>query len=133
MGGGGLVLYYKADLDCVPMGELNFCSAHIEIIWLRLQLVDTWKIYFGLTYRPNSGNTDIFMEKLEEFILLFRSNHHCEINIVADMNLDMYDTSNKIRKYKNWLKRLGLTNIINEASHVKNMDLGFSDRSLSDN
>ena len=49
----------------------------------------------------------------------------CEINLTGDMNLDMYQRNAKVMSYRNWLKRVGLKNMVTEATHIKNVGLGF--------
>ena len=124
--GGGLLLYYKSKLDCLPLSDLNYCSPHIEIIWIKLKLVNTRNIYYGLVYRPPTGSVELFINKLEEYVTYFRSLGLCEINIAGDVNLDLYQSNPKINTYKRWLRRIGLDSTINEATHIKNLDLGFS-------
>ena len=66
------------------------------------------------------------MEKLEEYILQFRMDGNCEIDLIGDINLDHYTNTPKVRQYNQWLRRLGLSNIIHEATHIKNVGMGFS-------
>ena len=35
---GGLLIYYKEKVNCVPLPELNLCTPDIETIWIKLKL-----------------------------------------------------------------------------------------------
>ncbi len=124
--GGGLVFYYKDGLDCVQMDHLSKGTPDIEIIWLKLKLVNTRPIYYGLVYRPPSGNLASFMEILDTYILDFRTAGLCEINIAGDINLDLLQRNTNTKRYREFMKRVGLQNMITGVTHIKNIGTGFS-------
>ncbi len=50
----------------------------------------------------------------------------CEINCTGDFNIDLLKNDNRTKVYKDFIKRLGLTNLINDVTHIKQLELGFS-------
>ncbi len=124
--GGGLVWYYDSELNCTPLPKLNFCDRNIEICVLRLNLIRTIAIYMVLIYRPPTGNVSQFLEILEELITNLRTKGLCEVNITGDFNLDLLKKDQKLKQYQDFMKRIGLTNVINEVTHIKQQELGFS-------
>ena len=66
------------------------------------------------------------MEKLDEYVTKFRADGLCEIDILRDMNIDLYTRTPRMTMYNRWLRQVGLENIITEATHIKNMGMGFS-------
>ena len=78
-----------------------------------------------LTYRPPSGDIDEFLSKLEDLITTFRTKGLCEINITGDINLDLQKVRDpKVKKYNDFLKCIGLKNMITEVTHIKQQELG---------
>ena len=124
--GGGLLWYYHEDTKCTPMPELNYCDRNIEFCVLRLNLVRTRAIYMVLVYRPPSGSITDFLTKLEELITTLRAKSLCEINCAGDFNIDLLKRDNRTKIYRDFSKRLGLTNVINDVTHIKQLKLGFS-------
>ena len=88
--GGGLAIYYKDKLKCVPLPEFDTCNPHIEITWLKLKLVNTRSIYYGVVYRPPTGNIQNFFECIDAQLNVFNNFGLCEVNISGDMNLNLY-------------------------------------------
>ena len=119
-------MYYKSQLRCQPIPDMSYCDPDIEIIFIKLCLTRTRPIYYGLTYRPPSGNIERFLDKIEEIVTDLRSKGNCEINISGDVNIDILKKDTKSKMYLTYLKRLGLTNVINQVTHIKNVGLGFS-------
>ena len=125
--GGGLVWYYNSDLNCTPLPEFNFCDRHVEYCVLRLNLIRTRAIYMILVYRPPSGNVQEFLVRLEQLITKLRTTRLCEINITGDINIDLLKPRDtKVKAYNDFLKRIGLKNMINAVTHIKQQELGFS-------
>ena len=54
-GGGGLVVYYRDNLEIVSLPEHTRCTPDIECMWVGLKLINTKLIVIGLVYRPPSG------------------------------------------------------------------------------
>ena len=118
-GGGGVACYYKDKITCTHLPELNICTTYIECLWLKLTLVNTRAIYYGIIYRPPSGNVVDFINKLEEICLLLRSKSNCEINFLGDINLNLHRKRDpNVRRYTESLRRMGFKQLINEATHV---------------
>ena len=124
--GGGIVMYYKSNLDCTTISELNVCSPHIEITWLKLKLINTRAIYFACVYRPPTGNVQEFINSIDNHLNVLNNWGLCEVNICGDTNLDLYQRNPRITTYKNWLKWVGLTNMISEATQIQKIGLGYS-------
>ena len=124
--GGGLVIYYKEGLDCTPLSDLNKCTPDIEVAWLNMRLPNTRVIYYGLVYRPPSGNVATFIEILDSYIMDFRTMGNCEVNIFGDMNIDLLQRNANTKRYREFLKRVGLKNMITNVTHIKNLGTGFS-------
>ena len=124
--GGGLIIYYKSQLKVYPQVTLEKCTPDVEMIWVRLELTRTRPIFYGLIYRPPNGNLDNFMNELETTIFQIRSWGPCEINIAGDINVDLLSNNNKSRQYRDGIRRLGMTNMISDSTHIKHMNYGFS-------
>ena len=86
----------------------------------------TSKIYYGLIYRPPTGNLTEFLNKIEEMVTNFRAKSLCEINRCGDMNIDLLKNEARRRQYLTFLRRLGLSNVIREVTLIKQQELGFS-------
>ena len=51
----------------------------------------------------------------------------CEINIAGDINIDLLKTrDNKVKQYSDFLRRIGLKNMIQQVTHIKQQELGYS-------
>ena len=50
----------------------------------------------------------------------------CEINLTGDFDLDLRKNDSMVPQYRDFLKRIGLTNVIHEVTHIKQHELGFS-------
>ncbi len=124
--GGGLMWYYNDRLHCEVLTELNYCDRNIELCVIKLILTRTRAIYMGLVYRPPTGSIPEFIEKLEELITNLRARGLCEINLTGDFNIDLLKNDVESKQYKDFLKRVGLTNMINVVTHIKQLELGFS-------
>ncbi len=124
--GGGVIWYYNAKLNCTPLPNLNYCDQNVELCVLRLNLTRTRAIYMVLIYRSPTGNITEFLSKLEVLTTELRNIGLCEINLTGDFNLDLLKNDTRIRQYKETMKRLGFTNVINEVTHIKQQELGFS-------
>ena len=96
------------------------------MLWVRLELTRTRPIYYGILYRPPTGNLDNFIEHLTTITTTLRSQGQCEINCLGDINIDLMQNNAKTRTYLDAIKRLGLSNIIQETTHIKQQNLGFS-------
>ncbi len=125
-GGGGLALYYKDKLDCIYLTEYTMCTPDIECLWLGLKLVNTRLIVYGLVYGPPSGNVDKFIEAIEDICFSLRSQRNCEINVGGDININVKKRELKSRKYQECLKRMGLTQLITDITHVSDSSLMVS-------
>ena len=108
-GGGGLLFYCNSELDIIGLPEYTRCNPNIECLWIGLQLVNTKLIVIGLIYRPPSGKVEQFIEELEDICLNLRASRNCEINFGGDINLDFGKRDPNTRRYKDSLKRMGLT------------------------
>ena len=63
--GDGLIIYYKNNLRIQLQHKLTVCDPDIEMMWVRLELTNTRSIYYGLIYRPLTGNLDNFLNHLK--------------------------------------------------------------------
>ena len=121
-GGGGVLFYYRNNLRCASLPEYTLCDPHIETIWLHLKLTNTRKIYYGLIYRPPSGNVTSFLETLENICLELRSLSNCEINLIGDFNLDLLKRRDpKVKQYLDSMRRMGFTQLIPTSQHIRVM------------
>ncbi len=125
--GGGLVWYVHNDINYTPMYAFNICSPNIECLWICLHLTHTRPIYMGLVYRPPDAPVPLFLNELEGNLLEILSKGQSEINIFTDSNIDSSKPRNPDNKrYNDFLKRFGLSNMIKGVTHIKNGGLGFS-------
>ena len=51
----------------------------------------TRKIYFGLVYRPPSGNIDLFITMMDKIIGKLMTKSKVEVNFMGDMNINKRD------------------------------------------
>ena len=124
MSGGELTIYYKDGLDCTPLPHLNKCTPDLEITWLKLKLTNTRPIYYGLAYRPPSGNVATCIEILDSYIMDFRTVGNCEVNIFGDMNIDLLQCNANTKRYREFLRRVGLNNQCSTKSKIATRPLG---------
>ena len=54
--GGGIIVYYKDNLDVTVLPEYTQSSPSAEVIWISLQLKQTRPQYIGVVYRPPDGD-----------------------------------------------------------------------------
>ena len=74
----------------------------------------------GLIYRPPTGTIPEFLSKIEETITNLRAKSLCEINLMGDFNIDLLKQDNRTKTYKDFLRSVGLTNVINVVTHINN-------------
>ena len=96
------------------------------MIWVKLVLTRTKLIFYGLIYRLPSGNLENYLEETDAMVTQIRSWGPCEIKLAGDINVDLSQRNNRVKVYTDGMKQLGLTNIINDTTHIKQMNLGFS-------
>ena len=124
--GGGLILYHKNMLKVHLQDDPTVCNPDVEMLCVRLELIQTKPIYYGLVYRPPTGNIENYLNHITAVTTLLRGRGSCEINIVGDINIDITQRNIRTRNYLENLKRLGLSNIIRDTTHIKQLNPGFS-------
>ncbi len=54
--GGGIVVYYNDGLNISSRNDLWICTPDLELLVMRLHLINVREIYFLVVYRPPAGN-----------------------------------------------------------------------------
>ena len=111
---------------CLQQPCKNCKILGIECIWIGLRLVNTKLIVIGVIYRPPSGKVEKFVEVVEDICLSLRSQRNCEINFGGDINLDFNKRNPDVKKYKDSLKRMGLSQTISDITHVSDSRMHVS-------
>ena len=101
--GGGICTFIKEGLIFKDLTELSCLNDDIEISVIRFKLPFTRDIYVLNTYRPPSGNSDIFLNTLQQCIITIRENRDCDIFIGGDYNINYIKKNspdmNKLSKF----------------------------------
>ena len=98
--GGGICTFIKECLIFKDLTELSCLNDDIEISVIKFKLPFTPDIYVLNAYRPPSGNSDIFLNTLQQCITNIRENRDCDIFIGGDYNI------NYIKKNSPGMKKL---------------------------
>ena len=103
----------------------SVCTPNIETLTVKLSLPSVKEIYYVGIHRPPDGNIDTFLGDLEQLIYTLTDKPNYEVNIIGDVNINF----NKVRdpngkRYKEFLKRNHLTNIILHATHFNHQNIG---------
>ncbi len=115
--GGGIMVYYKNDLDVTVMDGFTLCNPHAEVLWVNLQLKQTRPQYIGVIYRPPDGDYNALVDILEDHLtnLNVRNNDRM---LIGDINVDLLKSREpKTRSYIDFYKRQGLTSLIKGITH----------------
>ena len=65
--GTGIGLYILDSINTELMDAISYCTSDIESLFLKTTNTND-TIYFGVIYRPPSGNTDAFITELEHIL-----------------------------------------------------------------
>ena len=123
--GGGLLMYVKHGVVVKKLDALSICTPNTETIVSQLYLKGVKEVYIIGCYRPPDGNVDQFLIELETVILNLSDRINIEILILGDMNINLSKPREpNVRKYKDFLKRHGLSNIISYDTHVNANNVG---------
>ena len=116
--GGGIIVHIKDNINAVMVPELSISDARVELIMLRLSLNYTRPIYIMCVYRPPDQNALEFINIMDGFINSMYEKPFFELNIIGDINLNlMKPRDTNVRKYKSFMMRHGLTNLISTPTH----------------
>ena len=107
-GGGGIIVYTKAERDFENLVEWKICTSDVECIWSKLIPPKTHPTFTGCCYRPPSGNIDNFLEYLEMKIIEIYDEGVSDILILGDINIDYSSRHPNRTNYDNCIKALGL-------------------------
>ncbi len=112
--GGGLIIYYKKELNVTCLEELTICTPNIETLWVKLQLKQSRPQYIGLVYRPPDGDVDSATEILMNQITAIRARGNGDIMLTGDINVDWNkQRESRTKKLIDFYKISGLKNLIN--------------------
>ena len=116
--GGGIIAYYQNQLKISTLPELYVSTPGTEAMVIKLDLTNVRDIYYIGVYRPPDKPVEEFINQLDNLILKIPTRRAYELNIIGDTNIDLSGSrSPQIKKYKDFLKRHGLVNIINGITH----------------
>ena len=123
--GAGLLAYARDKLQVNEKSDYSICTPHIETLVLQLHLPSVKEIYYIGVYRPPDGNVHAFFQELEVIMYSLTTKPNYEINIIVDTNLTLSKSRDPvIKRYKDFLKRNHLTNIILYDTHFNHEDRG---------
>lgn len=93
--GGGVLLAIRDDL--ISKEEPNLCSQSCETLWATIHMKGSRATYFGVVYRPDSGNTKKDQQCIEELSqILHKIPPNSHIWVSGDFNLPDVDWAKKL-------------------------------------
>ena len=87
--GTGVALYIHESINATVIEEISECSEDIECIFLKTTNLDS-TIIFGSVYRPNDGNKDVFLQRMES---VFNFLPQKGVFIMGDYNIDLLSST----------------------------------------
>ncbi len=89
------------------------CTKDYELLTVRLDLTGVKEIYYTFVYRPPDGDLANFITDMEILMYSITSKSNYEFNLIGDTNTNLNKTREvSVKKYRDFLKRNSLTNII---------------------
>ena len=99
--GSGLGIYVNDNFIIDDMKELTICSADIETLFIKISNSNQ-SLYFGVVYRPPSGNIKNFYLKFEEILgQLTLSENNSDTIICGDFNINLFKNDSNKSKFEN--------------------------------
>ena len=111
--GGGIVVYVRDHKDVKVHPDKSICNDDIELMVLQMSLVNVHEIYILATYRPPDGNVTRFVKTCDDIIMNLTNKAVYEVNLVGDININCNKRDPNSRRYKDFMKRHCLVNLIN--------------------
>ena len=112
--GSGVALYIHESIKCSAIDEISECTADIECLFMRSTNLSV-PVTFGVVYRPNDGDKDIFCNKLENiFNFLPREN----VYILGDYNINLL-AKTPYSKYEDCIMSSGYIPSISTYTHER--------------
>ena len=128
--GGGVACYIRKDLAFNPREDF---SPDIENVFLDIQLPKSKPILVGVLYRPPTASG--FLDQLTLAISKTVDFDSQEVYILGDLNINLIhkssDTSNGIKRYKEFCSHHGLKQIINSPTRVTDKSSSLLDHILT--
>ena len=128
--GGGVACYIRKDLAFNPREDF---SPDIENVFLDILLPKSKPILVGILYRPPTASG--FLDKLTLAISRAVDFDSQEVYILGDLNINLNhkssDTSNGIRRYKEFCSHHGLKQIIQSPTRVTDKSSSLLDHILT--
>ena len=113
------MVYTDTKYAFTPIDSWFICTDDIGMAWVKFELKQTCPTYFGVMYRPPSGNIQNCMDLLENRILDIQGDGEADILVMGDMNINLLlRHDSKKREYMSTLNRLKLTHLIYEPTRV---------------
>ena len=114
--GTGIGLYVLDSINTELMDTISYCTSDIESLFLKTTNTND-TLYFGVIYRPPSGNTDAFITKLEH---IFTTLPDKGVHIMGDFNIDLLESKSKIMSnFEDCILRNGYSPVISIATHKR--------------
>jgi len=92
--GGGVTVYVKSSLKAKCVKDTKISNDHIESLFLDIEVTKSKSMFLGSVYRPPSGNTDDFVNKLIDMIRPINVKRPNEMIVCGDFNVNMLDLEN---------------------------------------
>ena len=88
--GGGIIVYYKSDINFSQLtsSPYTFSNEHIECLTSVYQPKFTRKCYVTTVYRPPNGNIDLFCESLDLVCNSLTDREQSDIIVGGDFNIN---------------------------------------------
>ena len=112
--GTGVALYIHNSLNVSPVDEISECSMDIESLILKTTNTQS-PIYFGVVYRPNDGDRNVFYEKLQH---IFNSLPKKGVYIMGDFNINLL-SSIPDNSYEECIYSSGYSPLISIPTHSR--------------
>lgn len=110
--GGGVCILVNDHFKCEILNEFSYLKDDVEIL-----SVISGNIVMSVVYRPPSGNMDSFLETMESYLSLAKSNKY-DVIIGGDFNIDMLCTTVNSVNFDVLLRCYCVTNMITTATRI---------------
>ncbi len=115
--GGGIIVYYKNNLDVTAMPELTVCSTSEEVLWVKLQLKQTRPQFVGTVYRPPDGDYESLITCVTNQLSDLNT-INCDRMLIGDLNVDlMKPCEARTKRFLDLYKAQGLTSLIKGVTY----------------
>ena len=124
--GGGLLAYTKEDIKAKLLPELCVSRLCAEVMAVQLSLDYTKPIYILCAYRPPHQSVVDFLEVMDSIVDSLYVKANFELNIIGDTNINTLKRNADTKRYHEFMRRHGLSNMIKLPTCYSATALGAS-------